>query len=762
MFWADRIREKLNTAQHIDDMFTPSGYAHAGSLRGPILHDVVSRVLSEKDKKTVYTYVFNDFDPMDGLPPELMEVSGRYLGYPLRLAPSPDGKKRSFADFFADDFKTVLTNLGMNATYLSSWDMYHEGKFNDAIKTALENVEKIQNIYKSVSGSTKKDRGWYPLQVICPECKKLGTTMVTGWDGEKVRFKCEENMVSWATGCGFEGTISPFDGNAKLPWKVDWPAHWKVLGVTFEGAGKDHASRGGSYDIAFEECREVFDIPKPFYFPYEFFLFGGKKMASSKGIGLKARDITNILPPEVARFLIVRVIPNKALEFDPTGDTIPNLFDEFDRCAKSYWDNSDPDMARIYELSMVNEKYHKQIFLPRFKDVINVVQNRKESETEVFVKIKGGKLNETETEILNQRIKYAKIWIEKFMLKEDKNEISEDIPKEAVGLTMEQKSFLLKAGELLSQKSWKPDDLQQNLYELTKTENIGAKLAFEAIYRSLTGKQFGPKAGWFLTGFPKEKIINRFKEVQNVEMKKEEKKYIYQTLNNPELFSIDRDVVKRYPSINVGIAVIKGVKITQSNKDLDKETGKFVSILSGLTTETIGGYPEIKSYRKLYKETGIDWHSRRPSPEALLRRIAQGKGEARVNTCVDAYNLIVMKYRISVGAFNLDAVKFPTVLRFAKSGEKIHLMGEQKPTEYHDGEIAYFDKIEGYNMDFNYRDAIRTQVNETTTNLLINTEGIFDISREQVERTLKETIDMIIRFCGGKLELSGIVSASDL
>jgi len=86
----------------------------------------------------------------------------------------------------------------------------------------LDNAEKIQDIYQKVSGSQKKEAGWLPFQVICEKCQKLGTTKVFAWDGKEVSYKCEPNLVKWAVGCGHEGKISPFGGNGKLPWKVDW------------------------------------------------------------------------------------------------------------------------------------------------------------------------------------------------------------------------------------------------------------------------------------------------------------------------------------------------------------------------------------------------------------------------------------------------------------------------------------------------------------------------------------------------------------
>ena len=73
-------------------------------------------------------------------------------------------------------------------------------------------------------------------------------------------------------------------------------------------------------------------------------------------------------------------------------------------------------------------------------------------------------------------------------------------------------------------------------------------------------------------------------------------------------------------------------------------------------------------------------------------------------------------------------------------------------------ELGYFDQKGGYNVDFNYRDAKRTAVTEKTKNILINIDGIYSINRAMVERTLKEVIEIITKYCGGKVEMVGVVS----
>ena len=159
---------------------------------------------------------------------------------------------------------------------------------------------------------------------------------------------------------------------------------------------------------------------------------------------------------------------------------------------------------------------------------------------------------------------------------------------------------------------------------------------------------------------------------------------------------------------------IATVNIKKTDSNLTDEINQFVQDQSNLSNEVISSYSEVIAYRKLYKEMGVDWHSRRPSPEALLRRISQKKDLYQINTCVDAYNLIVMKNRVSVGAFNYDKFQFPTLMRFPNVGEEILLLGDKEPTKFESTEIAYFDQNGGYNIDFNYRDAQRTCVTKKT------------------------------------------------
>lgn len=754
MYWADKAAQELKkrnlSFEWVDDMKTPSGRIHVGALRGVIVHDLAYKCLLKIGVKAKYTYVFEDQDPMDSLPVYLPKEYEKYMGMPLYKVPSPEKGYKNYAQYYALDFKKVFNAIGCNPEIIWVTDLYKSGKMNDLIKTVLDKAQDIKKIYEEMYKKQISDP-WFPFQVYCSSCGKVSTTEVIGWDGYEVTFKCKIDKVKWTKGCGFEGKTSPFSDEkeikGKIPWKVEWPAKWKVIGVTVEGGGKDHMSKGGSYDLSSQIAERIFNYKPPFPLPYEFFLVGGAKMSSSKGRGVSASEMLEILPPEILRFLMVRTNKDQAINFDPVGYTIPNLFDQYQKAVQAYKDKTNEDLGRIFELSQVGEsiKFPSSI---RFSVLTQWVQM---PNMEKAIKKEG----------LEEWAKYARIWVEKYAPEAEKFLVQKELPDEALNLLDLQKEYLKKIALELD-KNWDAEDFQKELYEISKSLNLQSVDAFAAIYTALIGKNHGPKAAWLILSLGKEFVKKRFEKIYLKEKLVSSKTdgIKIQKLKKREIFFIDEEIKEKYSSISIGIALIKGVEVKSKSEDLEKEKEEILKSFSDLPTEEIGKFSEILSYRKLYKETGVDWHSRRPSPEALLRRIVLKKGLYTVNTCVDAANLVVLKNRVSIGVFNFDKIEFPTVLRFAKTDEEIHLLGDDKITKYKKGEIAYFDQKGGYNIDFNYRDSQRTKVDNSSKNIYINVDGIFEISPLKVEEVLKEACNYIIKYCGGKIEFLGVSTAS--
>ena len=516
MFWADEIIEDIGKklpkdSYLITDWKTPSGHAHFGSLRGPLIHDVIRRGLNDKGKTAIFRFGIDDFDPMDGLPVYIDQSFIQYMGMPLNTIPAPDGKSQSFADQYANEFRSVIDSLGGKVEFVSVFKAYKEGRYNEAIKIALDHASEIRIIYKEVSGSNKGD-DWYPLQVVCPKCGKIGTTKVIGWDGKEVEFVCEEKLVEWAQGCGHKGKISPFDGNGKLLWKVEWPSKWFVFHSEIEGEGKDHSASGGSRDVANRIYREVFKKEPPYDIPYEHLLIGGAKMSSSKGLGVTAYDMLDLLPANILRFMFTRTKAKRALEFNPEGDTIPLVYDEYDRCSAIFIEDPDSDLGRAFYYAEIDPEKNQPTYLLRFSKIAYMLQMPRVDILEYAKKEKASDLTDIEIKEIENRIQIAKKWLDKFAPESFKFNITEDLPEQAKKLSSIQKEFLAKILLSIQEKEYSGEELHHEIHNIKKEIQIDPKEAFSAIYLSFIGKDSGPQAGWLLASLEKNMVIKRLEE----------------------------------------------------------------------------------------------------------------------------------------------------------------------------------------------------------------------------------------------------------
>lgn len=764
MFWPDELVNGLVGKQVVNDSKTLSGRAHVGSLRGVIVHDVVYRAALDKGIDIDFYFGSDDYDAFDSVPPYIdAEIYSQYLGYPLCNVPSPDGTLQSYADYFANEFFSVANKLGaFPITYRMS-ELYRSGKMNEPIKLVLENASLIREIYYEVNKSEKADN-WLPFSVICENCGKIATTHVYNFDGDFVYYICAPDGASYVQGCGYQGRISPFNGNGKLPWKLEWSSRWIPLGVTIEGAGIDHSVAGGSREVTEAVYKRVFNREPPLNIPYEFMLVDSKKMSSSKGLGYSAKDVSDILPPEILRFLLVRTRPQRTINFRLDGNTIPDLFDEYDKFADEYTNTrlenaSDNTAKRIFELSqpksnqIVDARYY-----PRFTYLATLIQIPGIDLKDKLESNKGSILSSTEWTEVERRSKYVRYWLENFAPEHFRIQIAENVPDASRSLSQRQVEILDAIADWLAYNEATIDgeDIHNEIHEISKRANVKDSVAFQAIYISLLGRNSGPRAGNLLEALDRDFVVKRFRRVKMMVHLSTTTFNILEKRRNPQyrnLMEIHTNVMEKFPDLRIGIAGIRGVEVTKGNPDLESLKNKIVNeIQKRYSGVELGVNKRIQAYRTIYRSFGVDPNSRNPSAEALIRRIVRGRGLYNINNIVDVYNLSSAEVAIPMAAYNTSAISFPIELRFAHQGELHYPIGATEPTILQEGELVYADQKNIICQDFNYRDSDLTKVTSETKDIILFVDGCGVIPHEEVQNALETTISRIIQFAGGELD----------
>jgi lysyl-tRNA synthetase, class I len=524
VFWADEIAASATGAQVVNDSKTPSGTIHVGSLRGPVVVDTIARALRSADVPVELRYGVDDLDPMDAqalLTPDAIE---RSMGLPLAHVPDPVGDCHdSYARHFAGVFVDTFDGLGIRPdTYYWMSEVYGSGAMDRYISTALDAAAVIRDIYRRVANVNHPDE-WHPLFVVCESCGRLGTTIVTGWDGELVSYECRADLVEWATGCGHAGQVSPFGGGAKLPYNVDWAAKWDLFGVTIEPAGKDLSTKGGSRDRSDAIAREVFGNEPPLNVPYEFLNLGGRKMSTSKGIGASAARMAEVVPPEQLRLLFLRPRPNTAIDFEPEGtDAIPRLFDESDRLAaatagREVRGELPPHHDRVFTYSLVEPDAdvaaEAAAYRPAFSHLALLEQIPGIDVVERVTAEKGSPLSDREAAILDQRRTAARAWLEAYAPDSARLAVQRDALPDAVDeLDATQRAYLGALASALADVTWDGESAQATIFATAAEHGLPAGRAFAALYLAFLGRPSGPRAGWLLAALDRDFVIGRLRE----------------------------------------------------------------------------------------------------------------------------------------------------------------------------------------------------------------------------------------------------------
>ena len=513
MHWADVLAEDLlrEKKKHVlATGITPSGPIHIGNMREILTTDAVYRSVLAKGGDASLIYVADDYDHLRKVYPYLPKTYEKYVGMPISEIPCPCGKHDSYADHYLLSFLNSLKEIGVKPKVYRASQMYKNGDYKEAIKVALENTDKIRHIIETIS-KRQLPKNWLPFNIKCDKCNRLTTAKPIMYDYPTIEYKCE---------CGYEGKVDITKGGVgKLPWRVDWPARWKMLNVTFEPFGKDLGTVGGARDTGEKISEEIYNYPPPKYTVYEFILLKGQgAMHSSKGTALSSEEMLKITPPEVLRFLLMNNQPNKHLTFDSELGLL-NLVDDYDKFERVYFGvekeiKGMKDLEKTYELSQPNQVPKKIPFQLPYRHLVTLVQigeNWKKvknilQRTEQIPK----DLKKPDEEHLRQRAEHAQYWLENYAPEMLKFKVQKKIPK--ISLTGEQKNFLKMFLEKTPDIGWEPENIHNAIYKISEEQKIPIKTSFKTIYQIILGKEKGPRAGYFLSNLDKDFVTGRMKE----------------------------------------------------------------------------------------------------------------------------------------------------------------------------------------------------------------------------------------------------------
>jgi lysyl-tRNA synthetase class 1 len=435
----------------------------------------------------------------------LPESFEQYVGWPICLVPDPFDCHASYAVHFTEEFKAAAHDMGVEMDVIYSYeDQYQSGKMADSIERALAHIPDIKKIMKTIAHRDLPE-DWAPIQIMS-DSKSFNEWRYVSHD-------VVTKMLRYRTAEGTEGEMRYDDGRVKLNWRLDWPARWALHGVRVEPFGKEHGTKGGSYDTGAEIVRQVFGAEPPLPLTYDTInlLGDNKKMSSSLGNLVTPAQALEIMPPEILRYFVLKSLPKRILYFD-SGLGLYNLIDEFSKLEEQVLAGAQPEFEQAYRVAtaIAGERTISSVPFNHLVSVYQAARQDKAAVKDILERTGHEAAVGGQWPVIERELKFVHNWLEKYAPDNVKFAVQEVLP--AAELSPGQRAFLAHlADTIAAEKDLNGQGMHDAIYAAAEAAGIRAGESFRALYRVILGKDSGPKAGWFLASLDHDWLVARLR-----------------------------------------------------------------------------------------------------------------------------------------------------------------------------------------------------------------------------------------------------------
>ncbi len=484
--WAERIADEIIKSKEepyvITGGMTTSGPAHLGTVCEFLFPNAIAKVLRKKGKKVKFYFVADIMDAFDSIPKSVekySEMLKEHLGKPLYTVPDPFGCHESFGEHYLDEAISIMKAMNVKAEIVKANELYASGAFDKYALMFIKDIAKVREILERVSKRQLK-KTWNPIMPICKNCGKISTTVVLKHEVIEndvvYEYSCSSD-AGYVKGCGYKGKSSIKEHKYKLQWRLHWPSWWHYFNSSAEGGGVDHFTKGGSRDTGVAIFKAFFKKEPPIGFKYGFVLLKGKKFSKSKGTGMSVKEMIELIPANVIAYHLLKFDLKENIDFNPTKKNILHIIEDYERT--SMLNKPVEEMTRAERKKwMAYELAGQREWKGSFREVLMYYQIYKDlSKVKLHLNI--------DEESLGFILPYIKRWIEKGFVPDDYDFSYK--PVKADGVVKEFLSSLKEGMNAL--------DIHNSVYEFSRSRGIEPKEMFKAVYKTLIGKDKGPRLG---------------------------------------------------------------------------------------------------------------------------------------------------------------------------------------------------------------------------------------------------------------------------
>jgi DNA/RNA-binding domain of Phe-tRNA-synthetase-like protein len=207
------------------------------------------------------------------------------------------------------------------------------------------------------------------------------------------------------------------------------------------------------------------------------------------------------------------------------------------------------------------------------------------------------------------------------------------------------------------------------------------------------------------------------------------------------------------PGVKLGVVEADDVRVVLVNEELARQMDEICERKRGeFTVESLAEAEPIRAVRAMFRDWDMDPSKYRPSSEALLRRVVQGKGLYRVSNVVDICNIGSIETGWPYGCYDRARIRPPIALRHGLAGECYEGIG--KKMWHLDGRPVLADSEGPFGSPIS--DSTRSMITESAREVAIVIYAPLAAADAGVEAAMSKLSERLSQFANARATQSAI------
>ena len=226
-------------------------------------------------------------------------------------------------------------------------------------------------------------------------------------------------------------------------------------------------------------------------------------------------------------------------------------------------------------------------------------------------------------------------------------------------------------------------------------------------------------------------------------------------------FVIENKVFETLNDMCVAVIVAKGI---DNSKKIDEISSMLKDSITNAEKEfeniKVKESEYIKCYREAFQKLNINPNKFMCSIEALLTRISKKKGMPEINSVVDLVNAVSIKYKLPMGAHDLDSMKEDFYIRYSVNGDIFLPFGETNTEEVDNNELVYVTSNDVRTRRWIWRQSEHGKIIETSSNIIFPIDAFIGVNDDKAIKARDELSELLSKFFNCEIK-TGLIDAKN-